>query len=443
MELNLGIDYKSFKDLKKNESVIWNSKKVLNGHMLIMGKSGTGKTYNLRKILRQMLKQSEPGMLRAHIFDVHGDIEIPGASSVKFSSSTPYGFNPLWLNPDPDFGGVRRRIQSLLSALNRTSRKLGTKQESCLRNLLNDLFEANGFRENDVNSWKLNDGVQRKYPKKNPTLEDAHRFAKFKLKAMYIGASTDAVRLLEEVNKKSSSLYSKQRQAMRTGNALQEESLQSDLNKLKQECIEKYAEYVNSISTGMEFEDLLRYDSRDVLKSVVERLENLNAIGIFKNQTPPFDSESALWRYDIKALSMDEKKLFIEFRLEELFFQAVQRGVVDEIRDVIIIDEAHNFFSDDEDNILNTLAKEARKFGIALICASQAPTHFSDDFLANVGTKIILGLDQMYWDSSMRKLKIDMSIMENVVAQKVMAAMLNNKGETRSAFQLVLLTPDT
>lgn len=443
MELNLGIDYKSFKDLKKNESVIWNSKKVLNGHMLIMGKSGTGKTYNLRKILRQMLKQSEPGMLRAHIFDVHGDIEIPGASSVKFSSSTPYGFNPLWLNPDPDFGGVRRRIQSLLSALNRTSRKLGTKQESCLRNLLNDLFEANGFKESDVNSWKLNDGVQRKYPKKNPTLEDAHRFAKFKLKAMYIGASTDAVRLLEEVNKKSTSLYSKQRQALRTGNALQQESLQSDLDKLKQECIEKYAEYVNSIATGMEFEDLLRYDSRDVLKSVVERLENLNAIGIFKNQTPPFDTDSALWRYDIKALSMDEKKLFIEFRLEELFFQAVQRGVVDEIRDVIIIDEAHNFFSDDEDNILNTLAKEARKFGIALICASQAPTHFSDDFLANVGTKIILGLDQMYWDSSMRKLKIDMSIMENVVAQKVMAAMLNNKGETRSAFQLVLLTPDT
>lgn len=443
MELNFGIDYKIFKDQKKNESIIWNSKKVLNGHMLMMGKSGTGKTYNLRKILRQMLKQSEPGMLRAHIFDVHGDIEISGASSVKFSSSTPYGFNPLWLNPDPDFGGVRRRIQSLLAALNRTSRKLGTKQESCLRNLLNDLFEANGFKENDINSWKVNDGIQRKYPKKNPTLEDAHRFAKYKLKAMYIGGSTDTVRVLEDVNKKSTSLYSKQRQALRSGNALQQEALETDLDKLKQDCIAKYAEYVNSITTGMEFEDVLRYDSREVLKSVVERLENLNAIGIFKNQTPPFDANSALWRYDIKALSLDEKKLFIEFRLEELFYQAVQRGVVDEIRDVIIIDEAHNFFSDDDDNILNTIAKEARKFGIALICASQAPTHFSDDFLANVGTKIILGIDQIYWKASTTKLMIDMSMMESVVAQKVMATMINNKGETRSAFQLVLLTPDT
>ena len=443
MEINWGTNYTSFKELKKNEPVVWDSKKALNSHMLIMGKSGTGKTYNLRKILKQLLKQSNKNNIRAHIFDVHGDIEIPGASSVKFSSSTPYGFNPLWLNPDPDFGGVRRRIQSLLSALNRTSRKLGTKQESCLRNLLTDLFEANGFKESDVNSWKVNDGIQRKYPKKNPTLDDASRFAKYKLKAMYIGGSTDTVRILEEVNKKSTSLYSKQRQALRTGNALQQESLEADLEKLKSECIAKYAEYVSSITTGMEFEDLLRYDSRDVLKSVVERLENLNAVGIFKNQNPPFDNECPLWRYDIKPLSMDEKKLFIEFRLEEIFHHAVQRGVVDDIHDIIIIDEAHNFFSDDDDNILNTIAKEARKFGIALICASQAPTHFSDDFLANVGTKIILGLDQMYWDSSMRKLKIDMSIMENIVAQKVMAIMMNNKGETRTAFQLVLLTPDT
>ncbi len=235
MELNLGINYTDFKNLKKNTPVLWDSARVLNGHILIMGKSGTGKTYNLRKILKQMLRQSEPGMLRAHIFDVHGDIEIPGSSSVKFSSSTPYGFNPLWLNPDPDFGGVRRRIQSFISAINRTSRKLGTKQESCLRNLLNDLFEANQFKENDYKTWKINDGIQRKYPKKNPTLEDAHRFAKYKLKAMYIGGDTDAVRILEEVNKKSMSFYSKQRQALRNGNALQEESVQTDLEKLKKE----------------------------------------------------------------------------------------------------------------------------------------------------------------------------------------------------------------
>lgn len=42
------------------------------------------------------------------IFDYHGDIEIPGAETVLFSEATRYGFNPLVLNTDPHYGGVRR-----------------------------------------------------------------------------------------------------------------------------------------------------------------------------------------------------------------------------------------------------------------------------------------------------------------------------------------------
>ena len=218
--------------------------------------------------------------------------------------------------------------------------------------------------------------------------------------------------------------------------------MKADIEKLKTECVARYQDYIDSIASGMEFDDLMKYDSRDVLKSVVERLENLNAVGIFKSQRPPFDEGSAIWRYDIKALSMDEKKLFVAFRLEEIFYNALERGSTSDIRDVIVLDEAHNFFTDDEDNITNTLAKEARKFGISMICASQAPTHFSDDFLTNVGSKVILGLDQFYWDQSIRKLRIDGDLLEAITPQKTLALQLNNKGETRSEFRLVLLTPD-
>ena len=179
-----------------------------------------------------MLPQAKSN-LRVHIFDVHGDIDIQGSSSVKFSESTPYGFNPLWVNPDPDFGGVRKRIQSLLATLNRTSRQLGTKQESCLRNILMDLYAANGFLDGQPKTWVLQDGIQRRYPKKNPTMEDAYRFANFKLRAMYIGANTAAVSKLEEVNKKSAALYSKQRQALRQGNtASGDDALKADIEKL-------------------------------------------------------------------------------------------------------------------------------------------------------------------------------------------------------------------
>lgn len=442
MQISFGIDHKIFKAERKNAPIIWDSHKVINGHILLVGKSGTGKTYNLRKILKQLLAQSAPGKIRVHIFDVHGDIEVPGASSVKFSESTPYGFNPLWINPHPDFGGVRKRINSFIGALNRTSRQLGSKQEATLRHILTDLYNANGFKS-DPSTWVLDDGVSRKYPKKNPTLEDAYKFAVFKQKAMYIGGNTPAVQRLEELNRKQAAYYSKQRQALRQGQgAFKDQSIEDDIKKLQEECSNKYTEYLQSIATGMELDDVMRYDSSQVMKSVVERIENLNSSGIFKNKMPPFDESCPMWRYDIKALSMDEKKLFVAFRLEEIFFKAVQRQSQDDIRDVIVLDEAHNFFSDDEDNITNTIAKEARKFGLAMICASQAVDHFSDDFLSNVGTKVILGLDKMYWDAAYRKLKFENGMMEQVVPQKTMAVEVNNKGETNTQMRLALITPD-
>ncbi len=86
---------------KKGETVpvIWDSKKVINAHMLLVGKSGTGKTFTLKKIIDQLKTQSLNN-IRIRIIDVHGDIDIEGSSSVKFSESSPYGFNPLAINPD-------------------------------------------------------------------------------------------------------------------------------------------------------------------------------------------------------------------------------------------------------------------------------------------------------------------------------------------------------
>nr|WP_211119504.1 helicase HerA-like domain-containing protein [Thiothrix fructosivorans] len=58
-----------------------------------------------------------------------------------------------------------------------------------------------------------------------------------------------------------------------------------------------------------------------------------------------------------------------------------------ELRHVIFLDEAHKFFSKDNDDIINVMAREARKFGIELWCASQNPTDFPDSFLTNVGLR--------------------------------------------------------
>ncbi|WP_240533949.1 hypothetical protein [Aeromonas veronii] len=189
-----------------------------------------------------------------------------------------------------------------------------------------------------------------------------------------MGTGQAAITNLEIANKAAAAYQRKLLEALRRGDkAFADEKLEADLDKAKQKAIDTFTEYANSIVTGRELGDLMKYDSTDVLKSVVDRLENLNAIGIFKAVPPPFDPASQVWRYNIKALSMEERKLFVLFRLEEIFADAVQRGEQDDVVEVVILDEAHIYADDDPDNIINNIAKEARKFGLAMICASQSP----------------------------------------------------------------------
>lgn len=389
-----------FPDKSQNHlPVYWNSDTVINGHMILVGASGTGKTFRLRYIMNEMLKQNPNA--KFHVIDVHGDIQVPGSSVVRFSETTHYGLNPLKINPDPDFGGVRKRVRNFISTLKRTSNALGSKQEATLVNVLQDLYRANGFLIEDHRTWSLNVDPRRskRGAKRQPTIADLKRFTDYKLKQMILGAGSVAVGKLEQLQRKFRSLDRANTKNMGGDDVA--------LEGLKGECKDLYSEYIDSIETGREIDDLIKYNSRDVMQSVYERIVTLESSGIFKAEAPPFDEDKRIWNYDIRALNGDEQKMFVDVLLEDLFMEAKQRGERPFADTFIIIDEAHKFVSEDEEHIVNLIAKEARKFGIGLVLASQSLTHFPEDIIANTSTKIILGLDEMYHDSAARKLRVE------------------------------------
>lgn len=425
-----------------NKSLIWwDTQKLINGHVILAGKSGSGKTFTLRKLLLNILKAVEVEKknsqnnikFRVHIIDVHGDIDIgPEASTVKFSESTNYGFNPLLINKDKDFGGVRKRIQSFISSLNRTGFKLGGNQEATLRNLLIDLYAANGIFENNPETWVIS--KDSKYPR-NPTIDDLARYTENKMKSMFLGlvGKNNCTTLLEKTNRAQNKLFKKIKSTKKATND-EIDKLKEDIIKLKAEVIDNFTNYINEIDSGKEFDELLKYDSLDVMKSLSNKINNLNSIGIFKNEPPPFDINKNIWRYDIKSLDIDEKALFVSFLCETLFYKAVQRGEQNDVVEIIVLDEAHLFVNDDPRNPINTIAKEARKFGLALFAASQSLTHFSDDFLSNVSTKIILGIDQIYWSNSINKLKLTEEALKWIIFHKRILMQINNKGDVKNEF---------
>ncbi|MBT5492396.1 ATP-binding protein [bacterium] len=412
-----------------NDDIVWDSKKVLNGHILLVGSSGSGKTYNIRKLSREIIKNPNA---EVHVLDVHGDIDLGDdiTSTIKFSETSNYGLNPLEVSEDYDFGGVRKKIRSFISMINNTGRKLGSKQEPVLSNLVEDLYATKGFYRNIPDSWDIRKEV-RKNPaskKEYPTINDLRVFAEYKLDQMLIGSDGKATQALEKLNKE----YQKLQKTNKS-----KDVDEAKLDESKRACIDLYQEFINSIETGSELKDILKYDKAETIRSVYERIKTIEDSGIFKNKKPNFDRSKPIKRYDIKTLIKEEQKMFVDVLLEMIFVKAKENGQVDEPQTFIVIDEAHIFINDEDSHIINVIAKEARKFGIALILASQSFTHFSEDFLQSTATKIVLGIDEMYHDGSAKKLRIEPKMFSYIVPHQKILVQVKNKGEKAKPLTLV------
>ena len=183
--------------------------------------------------------------------------------------------------------------------------------------------------------------------------------------------------------------------------------------------------------SGHEFEDVIKYHSKDVVLSVITRLENLHATGIFNPNPPPFGN-ARVRRYNLKPLaqSEDELKMFVRFRLRSIIREMMQRGESGgKLRRLVVLDESKKFNDEDVSNPINIIVTEMRKFGLSILLAGQSPAHFSSDFIKNAGTLLLLNLATADWDEAARKLKIDVKDLKYLRPQTSGAVRMLEKGQ--------------
>lgn len=499
MLLTLGKDFFAARD-GGDAPIRLDTRKLINGHMFIVGSSGVGKSHTIRRLIAQGCKQELPDgkKVRFHVFDVHGDLSIPGASTILFSEQSPYGLNPMRVNPDPDFGGVRKAIQNFIRTINQASvTALGVKQESVIRNLLLDVYREFGFLQDDPSTWAVNayearlvsggtdnrlyldvsiqDKDQAKAygarwdPEKKlwwvhtenykgelrrwkpafkarsyPTLDDVITYAKRVYEERFLGSDQASVRALGALNKAAQAyqrkLLDNVKQSRYSGSMVEEEEA---LEKAKDKAVEAFTAYVNSVRTGFEMASLLKYDSPDVLKSVLDRLTTLKNTGIFKDVSPAFDEAASVWRYKLDPLDSEEKKMFVFFTLQKLFMNAVQRGEQSDVVEVVVLDELGVYTSSQDDDggegIIGVIAREARKFGLALWAANQSPANVPESLISSVAVKIILGLDERYWKSAVDKLRIETKLLNWIQPQSTIAVQMKEKGALKNRWWWVTL----
>lgn len=495
MRIVLGKDFFEAKS-GRTQPIVLDTQRLINGHMLMLGGSGVGKSWTIRKMIQDGVAAAGK-KVRFHVFDVHGDLEIPGASVVQFSETAPFGLNPLKINSDPAFGGVRKAIQAFMRTVNQASvTQLGVKQESVLRNLMLDVYREFGFDDKDPGTWAINEYDSRplssgadnrlylevpieqkdaakglgarwdpdkkhwwihsekyrgdiaKFPlafkeRTYPTVDDLVRYARRLHEERFLGSDQKAIRALHELNKTARTMHKRLlEKAKRNNQEVHDTDADTVLDQARNDAIEAYETYIGAVRSGVELESLMKYDSPEVLKSVADRMVNVSATGVFKGTPPPFDPANPVWRYKLNPLLQEEKKMLVLFLLQELFNKAVERGEQKDVVDVAVLDEMGVYVSEQDergDGIIGVISREARKFGLALWAANQSPTNVPDSLISNVGTKIILGIDEMHWDAAVRKFRVELKQLAWIQPKATFAVQLKESGATKSRWHWAAL----
>ena len=124
-------------------------------------------------------------------------------------------------------------------------------------------------------------------------------------------------------------------------------------------------------------------------KNVIARCRPLFDFGLFADEPT-----EGIYEQFTKGAVVDLHELKSEtlqlaagaFTLRKLYRAMFTWGPADRIRLAIVLDEAHRLA---KDVTLPKIMKEGRKFGIAVVVASQDVRDFHDQVLSNAGTKVI------------------------------------------------------
>lgn len=156
------------KHARFEKEYVFDSHAAINGHMLMAGPSGSGKSHQLNRLILALAEQGA----QVHVVNVHGDLAdfsdlAPHRSqpisddlvhTIEFGENTRYGLPPLDLLPGI---GPRKRANSFINLLERQS-VLGPKQKTALFRLLMDLYQQHGFIQDDPRTWTLDYDPRRK-----------------------------------------------------------------------------------------------------------------------------------------------------------------------------------------------------------------------------------------------------------------------------------------
>lgn len=138
-----------------NEKIFWQPGSLNNGHFILIGGSGAGKTETLRCIASDLDKNNFPVLM----IDFHGDMtcESENIKTYEIGERSRYYFNPLELNPAFKDITPLRAGSDFVDAMSINFSELGVQQRNRLKEIIKEAYERNGItREMETWAGELN-----------------------------------------------------------------------------------------------------------------------------------------------------------------------------------------------------------------------------------------------------------------------------------------------
>lgn len=292
-------------------------KKLANQHLLIVGKSGAGKSQTTAGLLYELSKQEIPFLILdfqgEYISNVlnnaNGESFADATRSVALDPSYGMDINPLELSLNGTTGEKKDYMHNVyqVSAILKQIFGLGDIQHPVLKDAIKRAYQEKGFSISDRTTWN----------NEPPQFQDIWAILEF----------------------------------MEQNGGSNVRNLKYRIEPLFENNI--FVSGANSVS--------------------INEVLNQNSI------------------INLSALATPElMKSVARFVLQAVYNRMISEGPSNKIKLYVVIDEAHKL---SYDNTLTDLIREARKYGVGFILASQSVRDFATVVFENMGTKIALQLE--------------------------------------------------
>jgi DNA helicase HerA-like ATPase len=441
LEIGAGLVYREKKFIYAPDS-----ENSLNPHLTIVGPSGSGKTSLLEAIIEKFYLNGKTTI----IFDFHNTFYFPGENHIEFCvRNSPCGINPFEIDMDLKAGGPNIQAEIISSMFkDYFIREIGTTQQRILKRMIKDLYKLKGIVDEDPTTWN----------NELPTMRDLYEFANFieKNRDRYSIEKSNLTfknelnslknfisklpNLDTTVKDQFKSIYDYSIESTKRLNDFIDEN-KSILNDFVREKCEIDLSYYNEKSRKRSFDSLKGH------------IDDIAVMSIFEDKKPTI-MQGMINRIDLSTFTSLNKpfiaKFASEFILEKIFRGTKNRGEYSKLPNrvpgtkfdvVAVFDESKIVLPDGKEkenpyNPFNRIIRESRKYGFALVSASQRINHYSQEVLSNTYTNIILKSGESEYKTINSTFRIDEDLIRRTFTAGGYTALIGQYGKEFIGYKL-------